>query len=688
MNQNTIFNSILTFILFLYPDPVYPRKIVQVVIEFMNAFIKTIFLVSLKEDILKNLRKKNVSSECLREIEKHFENHSEIFSKISTEHKRFQLFRTVGFIDYEEFEIGNTFIENIVGNDMLIVPDLLYGIDIPLRKSLKCFLEIPKLFDKILEYVKSLGDETYLITNIMQADLWVKNYAEKAMDEIILPLYIFYDDLEVGNPLGNHAGTNKFGILYASVACLPLKIASKLNSIIFSTIIYSEDKKNSDSRRVFQRLIHEINFLQIESIKINVSGIVRKVKFQLILILGDNLGLNSIFGYTESFNANMWCRICRVTSTKSQALTVEDENELRNIENYNEDIKKANMSETGIKEPCVFNEVNNFHITKNLSIDLMHDLLEGVCVYVMQALLFVFVFEKKYFILQSINCKIKDFDFGSIEDADRPPQISFDRLKKYLKLTKLCFVRYFSLIIGDMIPENDEHWKLYLLLRQIIDIVTTPRIVRYHAKILKGLIKEHNELYMKLFKTTLKPKFHNMIHYPRILLENGPVINFWCMRYESRHRQIKGNAQSTNCSKNLLKTIATKQALKFCEMANTLNIGNNFKIPLQGNMNTECEKGINVNGFLYKVGSFIVTNMDEVEKQFGKITEIFVENSEIYFLIEMYNEINFYDHRHAYLVNYESKEYGKIKQIDLPVIAPCLSTKIKYMHFIASRYIL
>lgn len=66
---------------------------------------------------------------------------------------------------------------------------------------------------------------------------------KNATNEIVLPLYIFFDDLEVGNPLGSHAGTNKFGIVYASIACLPPHIASKLNNIIFSTIFHAEDKK-------------------------------------------------------------------------------------------------------------------------------------------------------------------------------------------------------------------------------------------------------------------------------------------------------------------------------------------------------------------------------------------------------------------------------------------------------------
>lgn len=52
-----------------------------------------------------------------------------------------------------------------------------------------------------------------------------------------------------------------------------------------------------------------------------------------------------------------------------------------------------------------------------------------------------------------------------------------------------------------------------------------------------------------------------------------------------------------------------------------------YKIPIQ------YAKKININGLFYKVRSFVVTNMDDVEKQFGEIIEVIVENNEVYFLI-------------------------------------------------------
>lgn len=70
--------------------------------------------------------------------------------------------------------------------------------------------------------------------------------------------------------------------------------------------------ERKDNKTVFQKLIEELNFLQSTGIQVVVNNTIMTVKFQLILILGDNLGLNSIVGFIESFKGLNFCRICRL----------------------------------------------------------------------------------------------------------------------------------------------------------------------------------------------------------------------------------------------------------------------------------------------------------------------------------------------------------------------------------------
>ena len=56
----------------------------------------------------------------------------------------------------------------------------------------------------------------------------------------------------------------------------------------------------------------------------------------------------------------------------------------------------------------------------------------------------------------------------------------------------------FGLIVGDLISEDDIHWKIYSYSREIIDILPSPRVILADAKLLRKLIQDQNEVYKKL----------------------------------------------------------------------------------------------------------------------------------------------------------------------------------------------
>ena len=553
MDIRAIFNSIITFILALYAESSYPRKIIQEFVDHMGHFIKNVFLMSLKHDILKILNQNDKISEAsLLAIDTCFDKYGDVYKSVSTEYKRLEIKKKMGYIDFEKFSLGYTFIYKIVNNEKLIVPEYMYGVYVPLRRSLKSFLEISGIFNKILLYMQQLKKESYIISNIIQSQTWKNKYANIFKNEIVLPLYLFFDDLEVGNALGSNAGKNKFGAIYISIACLPPQIASRLSSILFCALIRSADKKNTTNKKIFSKIIDELNYLQTQGIELNINGTKKTVKFQLVLIVGDNLGLNGICEFVESFKANFCCRICSINSEDLGTTSKENVSLLRNKISYKADVEAKNLSKTGVKEECVFNAVNGFHITENISIDMMHDVLEGVCMYIMRGMIFYFIFTKKHFTLEQMNDIIENFEYG--HESNKPPKIALNRLKQKIDLKMsaaemLCFERYFGLMFGNLVPEGEKHWKLYIFLRKIIHIITSPRIIPSYVLQLTHLIMELNNMYIRLFGK-LKPKFHFLIHYPRLLLLNGPCIHYWTMRFESRYKEMKSNALASNCSIN------------------------------------------------------------------------------------------------------------------------------------------
>ena len=323
----------------------------------------------------------------------------------------------------------------------------------------------------------------------------------------------------------------------------------------------------------------------------------------------------------------------------------------------------------------------------------MYWILEGVCVYVMKAIINSFITVEKYFTLEELNTRIQNYGF--IEICNKPPSVYYNTTTCELNLNTsaaemLCLVRYFGLIIGDLISKNDKYWKLYQYLRQIINIVTFPRLTQSILRDLKILVMKHNELYINLFEC-LKPKFPNLIHYARLLFENGPCINFWSMRYESFHRQIKSNAVSTSCNKNLLITIATKQTLQMCftnmnykidVIEASLNTDNFYEIDYPSDhgfksSSKEFYNRLELNGTIYRLGTYLVTDMLESEIKFGEIVKILKVNNVISFHMQLYEQVTFDYHYHAYTTN--SMNLCKLyKYEELPKIAPCLSIKMNY----------
>ena len=79
--------------------------------------------------------------------------------------------------------------------------------------------------------------------------------------------------------------------------------------------------------------------------------------------------------------------------------------------------------------------------------------------------------------------------------------------------------RILPYMIGQHIPQTDEHWQNYLQLLQIVDLLFAPSIsddVGY----LSVLIAEHHHKFATLYSNSkLIPKHHYMIHMPRLILQ-------------------------------------------------------------------------------------------------------------------------------------------------------------------------
>lgn len=245
----------------------------------------------------------------------------------------------------------------------------------------------------------------------------------------------------------------------------------------------------------------------------------------------------------------------------------------------------------------------------------------------------------------------------------------------------LCLIKYFGIIMGDLIDEDDPHWKLYLYLRKIVDIIFSPRITTKLAEELSDVIEKHNSLYISLFGC-LKPKLHLLVHYARISIEFGPLLFLACMRLEAKHKEFKAVVTATSCSKNLLKTIAIKQILKMCTTINELA---NERHLILGSVDVKAQnidaslKFVNFiisKGTRYTKGTILVTNNLGVEKEFGRIVNIGFNETNIVFYLQSFEELYFDSHIYAYAID-AKKSMVRLSLSELPDILPCTTIKKK-----------
>lgn len=118
--------------------------------------------------------------------------------------------------------------------------------------------------------------------------------------------------------------------------------------------------------------------MEVNGIQIKINSKVNTIFFKLCFIARDNLGLNTVLGFSRSFHSTYCCRFCLIAKQDIQKQVRENVDLILTVTNYTEHCKEKIF---GIDEECIFNSIPSFHVAENFSVDPMHDLLEGICRY-------------------------------------------------------------------------------------------------------------------------------------------------------------------------------------------------------------------------------------------------------------------------------------------------------------------
>lgn len=434
---------------------------------------------------------------------------------------------------------------------------------ISIIKRLECLFAQPKFkkeyfdFNQNSDHVCKDGIYEYFCCSEIG-----KNYRDKTAIKIRLAT----DDCELCDPLKTKNVIHKLNCVYFTVDNMPAKYTSKLDNLypvsLCETSNIKADRNTFDE--VGEVIRNEIK--QLQSVGINVDGQI--LKGSLVRVISDNLGINGVFGFTESFNS-YFCRSCEISKSESETLTKERSDIMRTKDSYENCLKIAsgfidrgkqiNLKETkGIKRPCVFNDLEEFHILDNICFDVMHDVNEGIIPFFLSKF-FEYCDAQKIVKKTEIQRIVRDFIYGILNKQKKPSFIMFDKptlgqnaTQSYLLMIHLPF------IFAKYKDELRDIWISAESLLKMMQIIYSTKITDEDINNLTSYTEIHFVSLQRIFNAKLLPKHHLVLHYPNAIRKIGPLIHYWMMRFESKHAFFTNAAKNTNNFQNIAKTLAYK----------------------------------------------------------------------------------------------------------------------------------
>lgn len=607
------------------------------------------------------------------QIDQCFEKMQNPFAALNTESKRMRYFSDKwGKIDPVEYVLGTrfatrrnrtteTFAQTIVKDKFVYIPIL---------ETLQTIYKHPNITDMM---ARDSHQRPNCLYDIHDGEFF-KNHALFSKQRHAVQIQHFFDEFECSNPLGSKRGIHKLGAIYFTLRNISPKYNSNLLNIHLVTLFQAQDIKTYGFDKILEPLVQDISTLETKGIQIPLFD--HTVYGTIVQVTGDNLGVHSLFGFVESFSARYCCRFCLLEKEDFQTVFSEDSSKMtvRTKELHAEHCQRMQSNPSlpyvmGVKKSCLLNLLQYFHTTANFSVDIMHDILEGVAQFEMKLLIQHLI--QNYTTLAEVHRRIQSFNYGFMEQNNKPPGVQLREGSNDLGLNATqswCLLRYLPIMFGDLVHPNDQHWYLFILLLQIVNIVFSSVISTGITIYLKHLIAEHHGLFKHLFPDkNLLPKHHFMVHYPSCMQKIGPLIHCWCMRYEAKHNVFKKQLKSF---KNITKTLAKKHQ---CQMAyiwqtfdpNAMKFGPGKMVPLNemevgaemaGKLNVSTwTKVLNVKwvkhcGNTYRSGLAVCVQVQNDMPVFHVIQNIVIKDEHILLITTALKTLCLDEHIHAYKV--------------------------------------
>lgn len=223
------------------------------------------------------------------------------------------------------------------------------------------------------------------------------------------------------------------------------------------------------------------------------------------------------------------------------------------------------------------------------------------------------------------------------------------------------------MIFSGNIPEGNEHWEIFLEYREITDMLLAEEVPEAWIPYLEYRIEQFLQRYMSTYPdASVTPKMHFMVHYPRIVSQLGPLVQYWCMRFEAKHQYFKRLATRTMNFRNIAKTMASRHQLLQGYQLSSLGAtdilctgqkkANRDDLPavLQSSV-TDTEnmwkvKSVSWRHSTYRVGDVLIMKKGENPK-FSLVDSIYMRDQAVFLIMAPLEVEHFRRHRFSYLVS-------------------------------------
>lgn len=380
------------------------------------------------------------------------------------------------------------------------------------------------------------------------------------------------DDFDICDAIKSKKVIHKITAVYFTIENMPTKFASKLDNIFLVSLCETINLKAAGNSfdEIAVHIINDIKYLET----IGIEAEDRVLKGGLAFVASDNLGANSSLGFVESFNS-YFCRLCEVNRNDSKQLLREQPDLMRSKESYKTCVDAAkNFTDRGkpidfkhtkgIKRECIFNCLESFHVLDNITLDVMHDINEGLIPFFL-ATFFEYLDVANVVKKAEIFRMVRDFNYGFLCNQNKPSPLCFDSSNLGQNASQLYFIMvHLPFIFAEFKAQLNEIWEAVGSLLNVIQIVYSDKICDYDISELNENIKTHYKWLCERFHKALIPKHHIVLHYPNAIKKVGPLKSNWMMRFEAKHKFFTLAAKQTNNFVNIAKTLARKHQEQLC----------------------------------------------------------------------------------------------------------------------------